>query len=83
MGNGTMSGTQACRGSKERRGAKKERDRRKRARQSGVCRWGDKKGDKLEKEEVRHGVCGVLLSENKSLLLFYYSYMTAGIVKHT
>ena len=39
--------------------------------------------DKLGKEEARHGVYAVLLSENKSLLLFYHSYMTAGIVKHT
>lgn len=64
-------------------GAKKERDWRKHVRQNGGGRWGDKKGDKFEKEEARHGVCGVLLSENKSLLLFYYSDMTAGIVKHT
>lgn len=45
---------------------------------------GDKRRrDKLGKEESRHGVYGALQSENKSLLLFYHSYMTAGIVKHT
>lgn len=56
-------------------GAKKE---------GGETGGGQKRSrDKLGKEESRQGVCGVLLSENKSLLLFYHSYMTSGIVKHT
>lgn len=39
--------------------------------------------DKLGKEESRHSVYRSQLSENKSLLHFYHSSMTAGIVKHT
>lgn len=42
-----------------------------------------REGEIIGKKEARHSVCGVLLKENKSLLLFYHSYMTAGIVKHT
>lgn len=66
--------------------AKKERGRMKEKRRDRTEEAGGgerRRRDKLGKEEARHGVYGVLLSENKSLLLFYHSYLTAGIVKHT
>lgn len=44
---------------------------------------GGMRKDKLGKEEARHSVYSVLLSGNKSQLLFFHSCMTAGIVKHT